>query len=603
MSNGLPVSRRISISIIMSALAAQGANLNTALFLGASPVIGTTERMRSYAGITEVGSDYSEIDPEYQAAELYFAQIPQPQSLCIGRWAKTATSGFLSGGVLSTAQQALALWQAITAGAFNITIDGTARTVTGLNFSAASNLNGVASIVQAALASYATVVWTGSQFQVASKSSGIGAAASGTVTLTANPAANDTLTINGTAVTFVAASPTGSQVLIGTNAAATAANLQAFLAASADSNLSQCSYATVGAVTTVTAVALGNTGNSITLAKSSTAITLSGATLAGGVAASSVSYATSPGAGTDISTMLGLTSAVASAPVNGIAAETPETAVNLFLNQFSSQFLGLMFADTSVSDADHLAVAQIIEADQAHIYGITTQNPQALDPTVSTDLSSQLLQLALKYSVIQYSSNSPFAIASFLGRMLTVDFDGNNTTIAMDYKQEPNVAAETLTTTQANALKAKNCNVFVAYNNGTAILEYGTTPSGIFVDSIYNAIWFKNQMQTDLYNAQYQSPTKIPQTDAGNAQLAAVMANTCEQAVDNGYLAPGVWNSAGFGAISQGQTLSKGYYIYTPPISSQSQADREARKSVSFQIAVKEAGAIGDVDVAITVNR
>ncbi len=321
------------------------------------------------------------------------------------------------------------------------------------------------------------------------------------------------------------------------------------------------------------------------------------------MAASTVSYATAPAAGTDISGMLGLTSATASAPVGGIAAETPEAAVNLFLNRFTNQFLGLMFADSSVADSDHVAIAQIIEADKAHIYGITTQNPQALDPTITTDLSSQLQQLGLQYSAVQYSSNSPFAIASFLGRMLTVDFDGNNTTIAMDYKQEPNVAAEVLDTTQANALKAKKCNVFVAYNNGTAILQYGTTPSGIFVDSIYNAIAFKNEMQTDLFNAQYQSPTKIPQTDAGNAQLATVMSSTCDRFVSNGYLAPGVWNSAGFGAIVQGQTLAKGYYIYTPPVSSQSQAAREARKSVSYQIAVKEAGAIGDVDVAITVNR
>ncbi|WP_186028400.1 DUF3383 family protein [Burkholderia gladioli] len=603
MSNGLPVSRRINISINMAALAAQGANLNTALFLGASPVIDTNERMRTYAGFPAVAEDYSEADPEYEAAQLYFAQEPQPASLCIGRWAKTATSGSLKGGVLSATQQLIAQWQAITNGAFNITIDGTARNVTALNFSAASNLNGVASIVQAALASYATVVWTGSQFLVTSKSSGTGAAASGTVTLTANPAANDTVTINGTAVTFVAAAPSGSQVLIGGSAAATAANLQAFLAASADANLSQCSYSTTGAVTTVTAIALGNAGNAITLAKSSSAITLSGATLAGGVAASTVSYATSPGSGVDISTMLGLTASTASVPANGIAAETPAAAVNLFRDRFTNQFLGLMFADATISDADHLAVAQIIEADQAHIYGITTQNSQALDSTVTTDLSSQLKQLQLKYSVIQYSSNSPFAIASFLGRLLTVNFDGNNTVIAMDYKQEPNVAAEQLTTTQANTLQAKNCNVFVSYNNGTAIVQYGATPSGIFVDSVYNSIAFKNEMQTDLYNAQYQSPTKIPQTDGGNAQLAAVMSSTCDRFVDNGYIAPGVWNSAGFGAIVQGQTLSKGYYIYTPPISSQSQADREARKSVPFQIAVKEAGAIGDVDVAITVNR
>ncbi|WP_257744597.1 DUF3383 domain-containing protein [Burkholderia glumae] len=603
MAKALPVARLISVAVTLTALAAQGANLNTALLLGASPVIDTGERMRSYAQITDVANDFGTTAPEYLAAQLYFNQSPQPASLLIGRWAKTATSGVLNGGVLSTSQQAIAQWQAITNGAFNITIDGTVRNVSALNFSGASNLNGVASIVQAALASYATVVWNGSKFLVTSKSSGTGAAASGTITLTANPAANDTVTINGTAVTFVAAAPSGSQVLIGGSAAATAANLQAFLAASADANLSQCSYSTTGAVTTVTAIALGNAGNAITLAKSSSAVTLSGATLSGGVAASTVSYATSPGTGTDVSAMLGLTSSSASAPVAGIAAETPAACAALFLDQFSNQFLGMAFADSTVGDSDHIAVAQLIEADQAHLYGVTTQNAQALAPTVTSDLASQLKALALKYTMIQYSSTSPYAVVSALGRLLTVDFNGNSTTLTLMFKQEPGIVAEALTSTQADTLQAKNCNVYVGYDNNTSILQYGVTPSGIFVDSVYNALWFRNDIQTAVYNLLYTSPTKIPQTDAGNAQIAATISSVCDQAVTNGYLAPGVWNSAGFGAIVQGQTLSKGYYIYTPPIASQSQADREARKSVVFQIAAKEAGAIHSADIAVTVNR
>ncbi|MCM2550489.1 DUF3383 family protein [Burkholderia glumae] len=159
MAKALPAARLISVAVTLTALAAQGANLNTALLLGASPVINTGERMRTYVAISDVAKDFGTNAPEYAAAELYFNQSPQPASLCIGRWAKTATSGQLNGGVLSTNQQAIAQWQAITNGAFNITIDGTARNVSALNFSGASNLNGVASIVQAALASYATVVW------------------------------------------------------------------------------------------------------------------------------------------------------------------------------------------------------------------------------------------------------------------------------------------------------------------------------------------------------------------------------------------------------------------------------------------------------------
>ena len=78
MANGLPVSRLINVTINMSPLAAQGANLNTALLLGSSAVIDTGERMRSYGGIDAVAADFGMTAPEYRAALLYFQQTPQP---------------------------------------------------------------------------------------------------------------------------------------------------------------------------------------------------------------------------------------------------------------------------------------------------------------------------------------------------------------------------------------------------------------------------------------------------------------------------------------------------------------------------------------------
>ena len=45
--------------------------------------------------------------------------------------------------------------------------------------------------------------------------------ATGTISFLANPAANDTITLGGTVVTFVASAPTGNQVLIGATLAAT----------------------------------------------------------------------------------------------------------------------------------------------------------------------------------------------------------------------------------------------------------------------------------------------------------------------------------------------------------------------------------------------
>ncbi len=94
----------------------------------------------------------------------------------------------------------------------------------------------------------------------------------------------DTITINGTVITFVASSPGALQVLIGATAAETAGNLQTFLAASVNAGLLACTYDTVDTVLTVTAVAHGTAGNAIVFSKSSTAITLtpSGGFLTGG---------------------------------------------------------------------------------------------------------------------------------------------------------------------------------------------------------------------------------------------------------------------------------------------------------------------------------
>lgn len=607
MSQGLSVNDVVDVTVTLTPIAAAVRNFGSLLLLGSSPVITTTERIREYTDITDIGNDFGLASPEYQAALLHFSQKPQPSMVYIGRWAQTATSGVLNGAVLSALEQAITTWQGITSGAFSITIDGTARNVTALDFSSATNLNGVASIVGAALASYATVVWNANagRFEVASNSSGPGAKASGTVTLTANPAANDTVTINGTAVTFVAASPTVNQVLIGASAAATAQNLQALLAASTDVNLSACSYSLSGSVITVTAIAVGIAGNAITLAKTSSSITLSDATLAGGVAASTVSYASAPGSGTDISSMLGLSQASgASAPVAGIAAESLLAAVTTLAN-ISTDWYALHAAATGVQTLDHLAVAAFIEAESpSRMYGVTTQDPAVLDATQTTDVCSQLKAAGYQQTYSQYSSSNAYAGVSLFARAATVDFTGIGTTITLKFKQEPGLVAETLTQTQAAALEAKNCNVFVNYQNGTAILEQGVMANGYFVDEVQGLDWLQNQIQTDVFNVFYTSPTKVPQTDAGVTQLINAIENgAAEMAVNNGLCAPGVWNAASIGVVQQGQTLSKGYYFYAPSVNTQSQSTRAARQAPVIQGAMKLAGAIHFSDVAVSVNR
>lgn len=490
----LAISDVVNVQIVMSPKAAVTRNFGALLILGSSPVIDVSERIRQYSSLDGVTSDFGTSAPEYLAANLFFSQSPQPSILYVGRWAEAATSAILKGATLSTAQQALANFTAVTAGGMKITINGTLKTLSAINLSTATNLNGVATAITTALAASGTCVWnaTLSRFEITS--------------------------------------------------------------------------ATTGVTSTIT-------------------------------------YGVAPDTGTDIAALMGLESGQASAPINGVALETLINAVAALAN-ISNDWYGLMVADTSPVDADVLAVAAFIEgAGQSHIFGYTTQAAPVLDPTSTTDIAYKLKAGNYKRTFTQFSSSTPYAAASIFGRAFTVDFQGNNTTITLKFKQEPGITAESLTESQAAALKAKNCNVFVNYNNDTAIIQEGVMTNGYFFDEVHGLDWLQNDVQTAVWNLLYGSTTKTPQTDPGINRIVTTIDSRMEQGVTNGLLAPGQWNGPAFGAITTGQTLTKGYYTYAPPVATQSQADREARNAPVIQSAAKLAGAVHFSDVIINVNR
>lgn len=506
MTIGLPVSNLVSVSVSLSPPAAQFANFNSLLILGDTDIIDVRQRLRTYATLAQVAADFGTSAPEYLAAALYFGQAPQPTTLYIGRWAKTATNGLLLGGVLTAAQQLLSVFTGIANGGFKVIIDGSALTnITGINLTGMTTLNGVASAIQTAVRAIATGGFT-------------------LATVTWNAATGQFLIKSGT----------------------------------------------------------------------------TGAT-------SNVSATQPPTAGTDLGPLILTTAGTLTYTQAGIVAESAVAAVTIFDTAVATQWYGLMFAagalNVDIVDADHLAVAAYIEgAGTPHIYGLTTSAAAALVSPDTTSIGAQLKALSYNRSFYQYSSTGPFAVASMFGRMFTVNFNANNSTITLMYKVEPGVVAETLTQSQAAALNATRYNYFVNFNNATAIIVNGMVASGQFIDTIWGVDWLANRIQTDVYNLLYTSTTKIPQTDGGNQQIATTIAASCNAAVNNGLLAPGVWNSGGFGQLTQGAFLSKGYYIYAPPISSQAQADRTARKSVPFQIAAKLAGAVHTVVTLLNVN-
>jgi hypothetical protein len=170
----LPVSGVVNVQVVLAPRAAPLRNFGAMLILGDSDVIDTDQRIRTYAAseLGDIAAAFGSTAPEYLAALAFFSQNPQPRSVQIGRWAKVATNGQLKGKILSTEQQAISRFTGVTDGAFDVAVDGTTVSVTGVDLSAVTNLNGIATVITTALNGSATCVWTGERFVLKSASAG-----------------------------------------------------------------------------------------------------------------------------------------------------------------------------------------------------------------------------------------------------------------------------------------------------------------------------------------------------------------------------------------------------------------------------------------------
>lgn len=287
--------------------------------------------------------------------------------------------------------------------------------------------------------------------------------------------------------------------------------------------------------------------------------------------------------------------------------ETGETeslsdAINAVLDY--TNWYGIALApDEDLSVDDTLSVAKQIEASSlSRIFAVTTSDGGTLESNNDSCLAAQAKAAELSRTFVQYSTSSKYAAISAFGRAFTVNFTGENTTITLKFKTEPGVTYEQLTSSQAAAVDDKNANVYVYYANDTAILQQGVMSNGDFFDERHGLDWLQDYVQTNLFNLLY-SNTKIPQTEAGITRLMANVEASMDQSVTNGLVAAGVWTGQDLGELSNGDTLTKGYYVYAQPLADQAQSDREARKAPLIQVAAKLAGAVHYADVQINVVR
>lgn len=579
--------------------------------------------------------------------------------------AADATAGTFTGGAISDDVTQLSTLKAITDGTLKLTIDAGAETETAaINLSAATDLANVATLITAAVTG-ATVTYSASDKKFIITSATKGAASKVLVTAGTNPALFNALLFNtGTPVAgkdAVAGTDNQLHVKLGLSSGTSTPGKDAVTAndnqlhvklglsggssvngkdrvpevpavpatpgkltggkhadltqikgirdgnftINIDSSLTQTvedlDFSTISTLSDVADV-IGAKLRNATISAVGDVLVITSSTTGSN---SRVSYA-GPAAlnEQDISAKLKMTRETGLNPVNGFDAESPLQVVEIMCNR-TANWYGCTFAVSDMPTDDQLVdVAQYIEAqtDTTRIFGITATDTRVLDREYKDDIASRCSELGLNRTLIQYSQN-PYAVCSFLGRAFTVNFNGSMTTITMMYKGEPSVEAEDLTESQAQTLTDKRCNVFVKYNNDTSIIQNGVMSGDYWFDERHGSDWLKDYVQNAIWNYVYTSTTKVGQDDAGINNIVSVINDCLIQAKTNGFIGAGTWLGDGFGQLSHGQYMADGFYVYAPPMSTQTQAERAARVSVPIQVAAKLLGALHSFDVAITLDR
>ena len=282
---------------------------------------------------------------------------------------------------------------------------------------------------------------------------------------------------------------------------------------------------------------------------------------------------------------------------------TDTLAVNIPLAIAQIFFGGALYAGYAPNNAEVLAAATVCQAQKTLLF-------------VSTYLTSDLTSGGLVFQIqaaketyarcILYTVSATAArltAAAYAGRAMSVDFSGSNTTATMHMKDLATITPDPgITQSILNSCLTAGADVYTYFGGLGKVFSTGGND---FWDNVYNLNWLVFALQVAGFNALATTPTKIPQTEPGMAVLRGAYIGVLQEAVVNGFVGPGAWNSPelfGNPADLKRNVLDFGFYVYSQPVNQQSQANRAARKAPLIQMAIKYQGAIHSTSVIVNIN-
>lgn len=267
------------------------------------------------------------------------------------------------------------------------------------------------------------------------------------------------------------------------------------------------------------------------------------------------------------------------------------------------------FFAIGAAKADHLALAAFTQTATPETAYFFNTSDSDVPTTAVTDVFTAMKTLLYAgvlgiYSTTQAGAfpTNIYAAAAAMGRTMGLNTGFASSAFTLKFQALVGVAPEPLTFAQVANVEGKNGNLYVNYANGYTILEQGIQPNGAFFDETLNLSMFTSEIRYALMTLLVSVP-KVPQSEAGQAQLIHAVNQVCQNARIRGFIAPGQWNGQQIINLFPGDPLETGFAVQSYPVASQSTADRQARKAMPIYVAINEAGAVHSISIVVNVQR
>jgi hypothetical protein len=303
---------------------------------------------------------------------------------------------------------------------------------------------------------------------------------------------------------------------------------------------------------------------------------------------------TSPAGGTDIGGLIGI-EGLATGSDAGV--ERLKDAIIRTANAVN--YFGII-ANKKLNDADLLEVSKLVQGLDKLIFASSNTLADI------TDILKDIKDAGLTHTrCLYYSVSADDALdymAGYASRFLSMNLDGRDKAITINLKEIVGLVADQgLDQTILDSAKENGVDVYCDFG----VPKIVSSGANKYADQIFFELALKVRLQIAGFNYLAQTQTKIPQTEKGMDGLKKAWRGVCDTFVTNGFCAPGTWTeSITFGDPEDHirNIKDQGYFIFTSPISSQSQIDRNARIAPLGQIALKSSGAIHSADIVCYIE-